>query len=307
MKKMKFMLFSLLLIAGVLSCSKDSSENQATVYGPEGTIMIDTDNNGGNVTCDEVAAGVGCSFDETSGKIDYTGGTGGTIDDIITWTTDGTYVSWESTVPVRIAIIVKGGNDANVYFSGCDEDDCVTSGTGLSAPVNRNGNPAGLSNITFCYSLCEEPICEDAFAKKTYAERAFCFTDYGFDILGWTNGSLDFGYSMYHIYAKISDCDINGVHVGDMHLDYYEDGTAQARFTMLEGFTLNEIQMYIGNEMFPEDINGDPTVAPEEYPYNWDNLGGVALKTVTVDGLTGRIYVIAHVVVCGEFPEEQPE
>ena len=59
MKKLKFLLFSLIMIAGVLSCSKDSTENQALVYGPGGqTLYIETANNGGNVTCDEVAAGI---------------------------------------------------------------------------------------------------------------------------------------------------------------------------------------------------------------------------------------------------------
>ena len=68
-----------------------------------------------------MAIAAGCTFEATSGKIDYYGGGGGTVDGIITWTTDGTYVNWSSTVPVRIAVIVKGGPNASVYLSGCEE------------------------------------------------------------------------------------------------------------------------------------------------------------------------------------------
>jgi len=302
MKKLKFILFSLLMIAGVLSCSKDSSENQALVYGPGGqTIYIETANNGGNVTCDEVATVVGCTFEHTSGRIDYNGGTGGTINDIITWTTDGTYVSWESTVPVRIAIIVKGGNEANVYFSGCN-DECVTSGTGLSAPVNRSGKPAGLSNITFCYSLCEpEQTCETAFAKKTYAEKAHCFLEEGFDRWGWTNGSFSEGTSMYHLYAGAAGCDVTkGTYVGDVYINYSQ-GSAKVTFTTFGGFKMDEIQFYLGTEMFPLDNQGDPTVTPGQYPYKYEDLGGVSSYEVTVNGLSGRLWFIGHAVVCGPF------
>jgi hypothetical protein len=300
-----------LLIAAVLSCSKDSTENQA-VFGPNGqTMIIETANNGGNITCDEVATGVGCTFEYTSGKIDYNGGTGGTINDIITWTTDGTYVSWESTVPVKLAVIVKGGNGANVYFSGCEED-CVSSGTGLTAPVNASGKPAGLSNITFCYSLCEpEQTCETAFAKKTYADKAFCFLGYGFDRWGWTNGTISekdeeghTGLSMYYLYAGAAQCDeTKGTHVGWVYLDY-SDGAVKATFTTFGGFKMDEIQFYLGAEMFPLDSQSDPTVAPGLYPYKYEDLGGLTTYEVTINEMSGPLYFIGHVVVCGPFAAE---
>jgi hypothetical protein len=304
MKKLKFLMFGALMIAAVLSCSKDSTQNQA-VFGPNGqTMIIETANNGGNITCDEVAAGVGCTFENTSGKIDYDGGTGGTINDIITWTTDGTYVSWESTVPVKIAVIVKGGNGANVYFSGCEED-CVSSGTGLTAPVNASGKPAGLSNITFCYSLCEpEQTCETAFAKKTYAEKAYCFINEGFDRWGWTNGDFGEGTSTYRLYAGAAGCDVSkGIHVGYVYLDYSE-GSVKATFETFAGFKMDEIQFYLGNDKFPVDNNGDFTVAPGFYPYIYENLGGVSKFEVTVDELSGRLWFIGHAVVCGPFAAE---
>lgn len=56
----------------------------------------------------------------------------------------GLYVDISST-PVD-AVIVKGGDAANVYRF----DDEITSGTGLHAPNNSSGRPAGISHVQFC-------------------------------------------------------------------------------------------------------------------------------------------------------------
>lgn len=50
--------------------------------------------------------------------------------------------------------------------------------------------------------------------------------------------------------------------------------------------------------MFPLVKQGKdfvPTVAPGQYPYT-----GVS-SSYTVSGLSGKIYVIAHAIVCGNF------
>jgi hypothetical protein len=117
-------------------------------------------NKGGNRTCVEVDSCFEESYDNSSDRLNYedhpTGGTVGPI----TWTTDGTYVCWESSVPVKVAVIVKGSNDANVYVY----DECTSSDCGLAPPPNASGDPAGLSNITFCWTECEEEECRDETA-----------------------------------------------------------------------------------------------------------------------------------------------
>ena len=91
----------------------------------------------GNPTCSDIDP----SFTELKldnprqGRTDFDGGH---ID------IEGLYVDFAST-PVD-AVIVKGGNAANVYRF----DDEVTSGTGLSAPANSSGRPAGISHVQFC-------------------------------------------------------------------------------------------------------------------------------------------------------------
>ena len=160
MGKSKFLFVSLLIAAAIVSCSKNDGVNMTQLLTPEGqlTQSFPTANNGGNVTCEEVAIATGCDFEYSSGKIDYYGNGGGTVGPI-TWTTDGTYVTWSSSKPISVAIIIKGGPKANVYFEGCD---VCKSGSGttelLSPPLNPNsGKPYGLSNITFCYNLCTPP------------------------------------------------------------------------------------------------------------------------------------------------------
>ena len=82
--------------------------------------------------------------------------------------TDGKYVNWSYEDPDGlmcldgISVIVKGGNAANVYTytSGISGD------TGLTAPANASGKPAGLSNLSFCYNL---KLCPDFVIDiKTY-------------------------------------------------------------------------------------------------------------------------------------------
>jgi hypothetical protein len=172
MRTLKFITVSFFLVALMISCSKDQMERSFVgAIAVDGSPMIITGaNNGGNVTCEEVAAATGCKFDFSSGRIDYSDGTGG-ITGPITWTTDGTYVTWSSSRAIKVAIIVKGGPNANVY-AYCNE--CkVNSGTvKLSAPINpNNGKPYGLSNITFCYSFCDMPK-DLVVALKTFIHNS---------------------------------------------------------------------------------------------------------------------------------------
>jgi hypothetical protein len=71
--------------------------------------------------------------------------------------TAGTSVAWTATFPVT-AVIVKGGDAANVYVY----DPMRLADGGLVAPVNASGQPADLSNLTFCWD--EDPPGVDLLA-----------------------------------------------------------------------------------------------------------------------------------------------
>jgi uncharacterized repeat protein (TIGR01451 family) len=73
-------------------------------------------------------------------------------DGITVTVTGGIYVAWTSSFKIG-AVIVKGGNAANVYeyaAPGANED------SGLASPPNASDGPAGLSNLTFCYNEQDE-------------------------------------------------------------------------------------------------------------------------------------------------------
>lgn len=185
MKKITYLFAALVMVAALGSCEQDDSEimlkkgdagtsaTQASSDQGISPVVITGANNGGNVTCAEVAA----AFDRPVGyfhcgeKVDFSDGEfeGEFPDGLMVEVTDGKYVSFEMEAPIMIdnkyyvvgAVIVKGGNKANVYFyPGGSMGD-----SGLASPVNSSGKPAGLSNLTFCLM---EKMPELVIALKTY-------------------------------------------------------------------------------------------------------------------------------------------
>lgn len=180
MKKITLLLTLLVMITFMFSCSKDSSDDLSVslkgskVSAPVsvGGItpkIIDGRNRGGNRTCAEVATAWGlpsnyfldcaCSQKLDYGDFDFNG-TFEFSGEFPEWldveVTEGRYVSFTVNNSIEAcykvgAVIVKGSNDANVYF--------YPGGTlgdaGLAAPLNASGMPAGLSNITFCFVDCQ--------------------------------------------------------------------------------------------------------------------------------------------------------
>jgi hypothetical protein len=120
-------------------------------------LIIAGENAGGNRTCAEVGLalyGDANYYQFSSARVNYDKDTS-TFDAAfpagITVSTGGTYVTWSSSFGIG-AVIVKGRNDANVYVY----DPQSNGDSGLAAPPNASGGPAGLSNITFCWNPEEE-------------------------------------------------------------------------------------------------------------------------------------------------------
>ncbi len=259
MKTFKIFTAILFLVATIVSCNKDQIDKQF-LTSSDGTIVVPGANNGGNITCEEVASVTGCTFDY-SVKKDYYGGSGGTVGPI-TWWTDGIYVTWVSSVPLKIAVIVKGGPNANVYFTNCQ--DCKTSNGSvrLTAPVNpRNGKPYGLSNITFCYSLCSDLV----FGLKSYMQK---------DKSTWvTTGSFITSYPLalgasYKLYQECwndSDLDpskeVGYLKITDIDSDGYWEITVDNTLKPALQFSLPFL--YVGSAAaFTESFNSYPYPNP---------------------------------------------
>ena len=143
-----------------------------------------------------------------------------------------------------------------------------------------------------------EESCETLFARgKDDQSECFLDSDYSFNRWGWTIGPLSEGDCTFELYAGAGQCDTDkGTLVGYLKISYSE-GTATVKYEMLEGYTLNETHLYIGNEPYPTDKNDNVTVAPGQYPYK-HALEGASADEYSVSGLSGDIYVIAHGVSC---------
>jgi hypothetical protein len=138
-------------------------------------------NQGGNITCEEVG-----DFMYSSERINYEG-SDFIVDGISVTVTDGTYVSWSAPFGIG-AVIVKGSNDANIY----EYNPQLTWDSGLAAPPNASGDPAGLSNITFCWNPEEDPgqWCSPGYWRQdqhldSWAATGYSPDDLFYDVFGY--------------------------------------------------------------------------------------------------------------------------
>lgn len=167
---------------GAAAQAVDGTASQPVSDGGVTPYLIDGANSGGNIGCSEV----GQAFFGDPNYYEFeapSGGTGG--NDYVSgndfaqpWpagltvtVTDGKYVAFNSTFAIG-AVIVKGSNDANNYVYVPQE----SADSGLASPINASGNPAGLSNLRFCWNDGDAPpaspltVTKDASGSydKTY-------------------------------------------------------------------------------------------------------------------------------------------
>lgn len=134
--------------------------------------LIPGENNGGNRTCAEVGLafmGDANYFAHCGDKVDYDDGMFiGGFPEGLNVTVEGNFVSFSTDGCIEMngssykvgAVIVKGSNNANVYFyeGGTYHD------SGLAAP----GGNRMVSNLTFCFVECEDEEEELIIAVKSY-------------------------------------------------------------------------------------------------------------------------------------------
>jgi hypothetical protein len=160
-------------------------------------------------------------------------------------------------------------------------------------------------NRTFTFTIdidytctCVPTTCETAYAYKCgcCGSLSTCFSYWGFSQWGWTTGPLGPGCYTLDIYAGAAQCNIyKGKKVGSLTV-YYNGSTALITYNMYPGYKMDETHLYVGSDPLPKK-NGVYTVAPGQYPYSHD-LNNASTDSYTVTGLSGRIYIIAHAVVC---------
>lgn len=298
MKKLTYLLAAIVMVAGLGSCEQDESEitlkkgdtgNETTVPGSTQGItpvIIPGSNNGGNVTCAMVAEAFSLpvGYFHCGEKIDYNGTMfeGEFPDGLMVEVTDGKYVSFSMEEPLLIdgkyyvvgAVIVKGGNNANVYFypGGAMSD------SGLSSPVNASGKPAGLSNLTFCLV---EKLPDLVIGLKTYLatpipgevitynrKTAWAVSDG----LGYETNSLFMGYSNYKYgvvnYIDLIESLLTG-RIGKIGIitarDYWEDEVHYLEVTL----TLDsKARVFDNTFLYVGSLKGYNELYFEDFPFN---------------------------------------
>jgi len=172
---------SKVMIAEPLESTPISTEVGAIPY------MIPGENKGGNRTCAEAAAASELIFDEPlvfsecGNKVDYEDDhfASGFPAGLNVWIHDEYHVAFDITGGcVKIgdefykvgAVIVKGSNQANVYYY----EEGASFDMGLAAP----GDKHMVSNITFCFLPCENDFI-GVLALKTFLEFEIHGAPYG--------------------------------------------------------------------------------------------------------------------------------
>jgi len=237
MKKNNYLFLCLFMIVAVVSCTKEMTNNMEDESILKGKKVVLTEkvpsspvsagditpwlipgiNPGGNRTCAEVGtafAGDADFFYLCGDKVDYEyneygdGSFTTEFPDGLYVTTDGRFVSFELDGCFKIgeksykigAVIVKGSDQANVFFY----PDGAYSDSGLAAPFNSSGGPAGLSNLTFCFLECTEVVPEFIIALKTYLTIPG-EEEYAWAVSGGEDSnvnSLHMGYKQYTFNAQ---------------------------------------------------------------------------------------------------------
>jgi hypothetical protein len=163
---------ALLLLVGVTAVMAQGTASEPVSDRGITPYIIDGTSGGGNRTCEEVGLaffGDADYYELTTGKVDYEGSEPGDWDPIKVTITDGTYVAWEYDKHDGLAAIVKGSADANVYVY----DGSYTYDSGLASPLTSSGNPAELSNLTFCWNPADEELTVSKTAVTSFTREHF--------------------------------------------------------------------------------------------------------------------------------------
>lgn len=171
---------------------------------------------------------------------------------------------------------------------------CQVEQLQLDNPIFNSENDQSDNNLE------DQEQCETFYAWAPDS-MSTCFLDDGFQRWGWTIGPLQAGDYSFELYSGSGQCDLDkGTLVGSLNLIYNQElGNLDVEFVMHEGYVVNETHLYVGNEPYPINSQGDITVAPGQFPYQHE-LDSAENDTYTIDGLSGEIYIIAHGVVCAD-------
>ena len=195
---------------------------------------------------------------------------------------DGTYFDWSASPNPIGAVIVKGGNAANVF----KYDPQAYSDTHLYAPNNASGKPAKVSHTTFCWNPQAECFAyETAWADGVpYVERGNWATYTGYEG-EWEQVTLYAGQTM---------------EAGTVTFEPV-DGDVKITIQLDQGWTFGDTN---GGETV--HIQGYDTTPPSENPapgrfqYKYFATGSSFEATVDPANFYGVHAALKHQVECAQ-------
>jgi hypothetical protein len=186
------------------------------------------------------------------------------------------------------------------------------TGWGDGQRLTQKGNWAMYFTIDITCDYTEPPASKFTQIAYAYMDSVLSlkFQDYNqtydlslsSDVWGWTNGPFTPGFYTFELWAGVTNYDFNnGTLVGTVTLDY-TGSTATVTYYVTYPYFLESVQLYVGSDLFYYLNSSDPdnagyTIKPSSQPYVFDDLNAAQSYTVTVENLSGPIYMNAHAVI----------
>jgi len=148
-----------------------------------------------------------------------------------------------------------------------------------------------------CIKITVEPCiinCETAYARA--AQGAECFIP-KFANWGWTNPITE-GKHVLPLWAAAAKCNITGLEpVGNVYVTY-ASGKMTVKYVTNPGYSMSDIQAYVGCGKYPRLKSGRETIAPGQYTFVATGLDRIGEYVVEFTNVSGNVWLIAHAVTC---------
>jgi hypothetical protein len=142
----------------------------------------------------------------------------------------------------------------------------------------------------------EEEECIDAYGyKDKYPAYNTCFLDNGFSNWGWSNNigtfdhRIEFNGVLIPLFAEGEVCGVNDAteigyvkyKVSQEFLDGEEKRYVTITYVITDSnYVFDEVNLYLGIDIFPQNDDGTDTSLPEDYTYHQELDGVVSYKFI---------------------------
>jgi len=163
---------------------------------------------------------------------------------------------------------------------------------------------------------CEEEECKDVYGYLRYDDHNTCFLDNGLSNFGWSSRISDFDKRLEHnnlriqLFADVESCDIvNAMEVGYIVITVYSESTDDGEQQYVDvkyyitdsNYVLDEVNLYLGTDILPQDSNGNSTSLPSDYEYHQelDGVNYYKFAKIPRPGELGEtVYITPHAKIC---------